>query len=352
MTFETLSRAGVVIVNYNSADLSYSAALSALGAKPLGKKTRVVIIDNASPDGSFKRLQELAERHAAFHEKPVNERVHFAGRADVTTAVARSEQGQLTVISGNPDQADLVVIRSDRNGGFASGCNIGLKFLKETDTDLFLLLNPDTQIETETLRAFSEKLTADQECGLAGATLLGMEAPHLAQACGGASVSSYSLLGQNLGADTRPDQVPATEAIEKHLDYPVGAAMACRRDFLDHAGLMDERYFLFYEELDWVMAGRRKFSPGWAQDAVVYHHRGAVAGSHLGASHRSPLADYHMIRSRFLFALKWKPWLLPVLCALAGVQALRRLGRGQRVQAEAVLRGTLPGAPRVYRQDV
>ena len=65
-------------------------------------------------------------------------------------------------------------------------------------------------------------------------------------------------------------------------------------------------------------------------------------------SERSPLADYHMTRSRILFALKWRPYLAPLAVAAGGGQAAMRLIRGRRANAEAVFRASLPGSAREF----
>lgn len=344
-----LTHPGVVIVSYNSAELAYVAALSALGARPLATKTRVVLVDNYSTEESFNVLIALAKGQTRTQGHPASTDIIFANPDSFSVALCVIEAGQRRVVFGDLDSADLVIIRSDRNGGFSAGCNIGLRFLEKTPTDMFLLLNPDTQLDQGALRAFAAKLEGDRTYGLVGASLLEMDQPHGAQALGGAAIVPWSLLGENLGVGCTRTSFPRTAEIEQCLAYPVGAAMAFRCDWLAHVGLMDERYFLFYEEFDWVMAGRDKYRPGWVKGALVYHHRGAVVGSHLGASHRSALADYHMIRSRILFAKKWRPWLLPVLWSLGGVQALRRRLRGQKPQARAVMKATLPGAPALFK---
>ncbi len=131
------------------------------------------------------------------------------------------------------------------------------------------------------------------------------------------------------------------------------SAIALKADYLKRAGFLDERYFLYYEEADWALAGGADLRVVWARDAVVFHHYGVSSGSQFAAARRpnerSPLADYHMARSRFLFALKWRPWLAPVVLGLGAGQVLTRLARGRRRAALALARGTLPGAPRLFR---
>jgi hypothetical protein len=319
-----MERTGIVIVNYNSADLALKAIASVLAARRPGRHLQIVLVDNASPELGFDALVQRVTQKFPDHTVAVR-------TADMLSA----------------SNAEIVLIASPENGGFAAGCNIGIRFLQAMNTNLFVLLNPDTLIHRDALTAFRDKLS-DTSYGLVGATLLTTGKPARVQALGGAMMSAMTLLGKNLG-EGEPLSVHQQETyLEASLDYPVGAAMAFRADWLEEAGLMDERYFLYYEEADWVRAGRKKYKPGWASGARVFHYRGAVAGSHLGVGQRSPLADYHMVRSRMLFAKKWCPWMLPLLFALGLVQALRRVVRQQWQQAGSVLRGNLPFAPRMF----
>ncbi len=320
-----LNTPGVVIVNYNTLELSLEAIASVFEAEQMPGKTRVVLIDNASTTHSFSQLVAAAHK-----------------RLKLSVVVTRDGINDLS------KQADVVIIDAGRNDGFAAGCNIGLRWLKQTDTDLFVLLNPDACLHRAALRAFAAKLSSDQSYGLVGATLLDAAHPHKIQALSGAKLSNWSLLGQNLSEGKTREAGFSEQEVERTLSYPVGAALAFRCDWLDYAGFMDEQYFLYYEEIDWVRSGAKKYRPGWASEAIVYHHRGAVAGSHLAEKMRSPLADYHMIRSRMLFTLKWQPWLFPLICVLSAVQMMRRILRGQWLQALAIARGCLPNANRKF----
>lgn len=323
-------RVGAVIVNYNCAPFAVDAALSVLGAA--GGDAEIVIVDNASPDSSAEYFCALAGGIA--HEpSPTPPGLRLAGRGDARIAIAETPQ------------AGISIVLSRTNGGFASGCNIGLKALRRARLDLILLLNPDAMIAEGAIAALNNRL-ADPEIGLCGASVLQFEPPHAAQAFGGARLHQLTLLGENLGGNAALDAAPPTEEIEKALDYPLGAAIALRPDYIDRAGFLDERYFLYYEEADWAFAGRAFSRVGWARDAIVYHRYGASSKS--APSARSPLSDYHMARSRLQFALKWRPELVPALVAMGGLQAARRLMRGRSKQARAVALGSIPGAARLF----
>lgn len=326
-------KTGAVIVNYNCAALALDAALSVLGDD---WQAQVVIVDNASTDGSLQYFEDVFAGKLA-HEptSPATAQAApiFAALSDVACGIGPENAAQLTVLG------------AEENKGFAAGCNLGLKFLQEAeDIDVFLLLNPDAVIAKGSLDAFRARL-ADPQAGLCGASVLRFENPACAQAFGGARLRPLTLLGENIGAGLSFDEAPDGETVERRMSYPLGAAMAFRKDYLDIAGYPDERFFLYYEEADWARRGLPSLRPVWARGAVVYHRHGAAAGSRQSAGERSALADYHMARSRMLYALKWRPHLLPALFLLSLGQSARRLCRGHWRQAKAVVAGVVPGTP-------
>jgi GT2 family glycosyltransferase len=329
------SRFGAVIVNYNCGALAIDAALSFLG----DGGAVAVIVDNASPDGSGDEIDRVIKGEAAHDPSCPPDPID--GAAPAFASIADLAPGALRLI------------RSPRNGGFAFGSNIGLRTLAALPgVDRFLLLNPDAILARGALSAFASRLS-DDRAGLCGATIVGFDGQHPVQAFGGAKVDPVLLIGRNIGEGSFVADAPDRKHLEAQLSYPLGAAIALRRDYLARAGYLDERYFLYYEEADWALAGGPANRPAWAPGAIVYHRYGAASKSRKAAagetSDRSPLSDYHMTRSRILFAMKWRPLLAPVAILAGGAQAAGRLVSGRRENAAAVLRGALPGSARDFR---
>src|SRR3546814_2499175 len=67
---------------------------------------------------------------------------------------------------------------------------------------------------------------------------------------------------------------------------------------------MDERYFLYFEEIDWAMQARGRFSTGFAADAVVYHKEGGSIGSSRELARRSAFSEYYLARSKMFYGRK------------------------------------------------
>lgn len=334
-------RFGVVIVNYNCAALSLSAALSVLGDDPAAQ---IAIVDNGSTDGSldyFERVMRGAARHECAAPLGADPAPRFA---DISKVAMEMIVEGVDKTSG----AQISIIAAENNEGFAAGCNIGMHFMRRTaDPAYFLLLNPDALIGAGALAGFVDRL-ADKNAGLCGASVFRHEAPNCAQALGGAHLNPFTLLGENIAAGSTKEDAPSCAEAEAVLSYPLGAAIAFRKDYLDIAGYLDERFFLYYEEADWALRGAPSLRPVWAPSAIIYHRHGATAGSRIHPGRRSPFSDYHMARSRMLYALKWRPLALPILFFGGVIQAVRRIIRGHWRQARAVISGSLPGAPKRY----
>ena len=339
-------RWGVVIVNYNTARFAIDAALSVIHQHP---GTRVIIVDNASTNNAREIFEDSFRTgvHARHTPNAPNADLEpqFAELGDCRRALV--EQGD-----SDGAKAPLTVLFNSENEGFAAGCNVGLRFLEETDPcSHYLLLNPDAIAAPGALAAFAVRLDEDG-AGLCGATVLRANAGGRVQAFGGASLHPMTLMGANFGDGATMFEAPTQSEVEARLAYPLGAAIAFRADYLRRAGYLDERYFLYYEEADWTFAGRDFSHPVWAPNAVIFHYYGAASRSYFsdgGASKRSPLAEYHMARSRLLFALKWRPWLAPLMVAFGAGQVLLRVMRGRLAAAAALARGATPGAPRAFR---
>jgi GT2 family glycosyltransferase len=101
---------------------------------------------------------------------------------------------------------------------------------------------------------------------------------------------------------------------------------------------MSERYFLYYEEMDWAVRNAGRFRVGFARGAIVYHKHGGSIGSSAVKGGRSALSDYYMLRSRLLFYRQHQPLLLPLIWVQGAAQTGMRLMRRQPEKAMKMAR--------------
>lgn len=239
----------VVIVNYRSADL-VSSCLAALGADA---PSQVVIVDNASGDGSAELLRE---RHP---------------------------------------QAD--VVQRAANDGFAAGVNAGFA---KTSAAVVVVLNPDTAPRPRALARLVEHLADSPRTGVAAPLLVYEDGTPQASAyrrSPGLAMLFIDLclpLGFVVQRFPRldPYRVPPARLREgTSVAHVAGAAIAVRRAAYDAAGPLDEGFFLYLEETEWQ---ERVRGAGWTVDMVP-----SAEVTHLvrGGGERSLAPSPHFLHS-------------------------------------------------------
>jgi len=93
--------------------------------------------------------------------------------------------------------------------------------------------------------------------------------------------------------------------------------------------MMNEDYFLYFEEIDWAVRAKGRFSMAYAVESLVFHKEGQSIGSSSDPNKKSLISDYYGIRNRFYFTKKFYPWaIFTVYLSMLGV-VKNRLVRGQ-----------------------
>ena len=122
------------------------------------------------------------------------------------------------------------------------------------------------------------------------------------------------------------------------MNYVVGASMLVSKEFLEDVGLMCEDYFLYFEETDWAMRARGRYSLVYAIGSIVYHKVGASIGTRSNPARKSVLCDFHSVRNRLFFTYRFYPLALPtVYVALCG-SILLRVFLGHWLRAKMIIK--------------
>lgn len=256
---------------------------------------RVVVVDNASSDGSEARLREL--------------------------------------------HPDVPLLQSGANLGFAGGNNVGLRYALEHGAAYVWLLNNDTLVERDALGELVAKMQADPSLGLCGSTLLYEAQRDMVQALGGARYNRWlgtvAHIGQHQPFDPQTDE----GAVERQLDYLIGASTLASRAFLERVGLLQEDYFLYFEELDWAARAGGTFGLGYAAKSFVYHKEGSsIGGSDTAKDAKSYVSDFYSLKNRVRFTKRFYPYALPSVYGGLLIAILNRLRRRQWDRALLILR--------------
>jgi hypothetical protein len=189
----------------------------------------------------------------------------------------------------------VAVIENPVNDGFAGGNNLGIRRALDAGADYVFLLNNDTTVAPDLLDRLVKAAEANPEIGIAGALMLYHSEPGIVWSSGG----RMGARGESLMLDQgRPAAEVATsgggQLIES--DFVVGCGLMAKRTVLERVGLMDERYFLYYEESDLCA---RAWAAGWrvvtVPDAWLWHKVSRSTGTD------SELTLYYMRRNALLY---------------------------------------------------
>jgi GT2 family glycosyltransferase len=175
------------------------------------------------------------------------------------------------------------------NVGFAAGNNAAIR---ETTADIVALLNPDVVVSPDWLAQMAAALAADARVGVVGSKLWYPDGRTI-QHGGGYLTSPQAMPGHYAGGE--PDTGQADTP--RDVTYVIGGAAAIQRAVLDEVGLLDEGFFLYYEDVDYCTRARRA---GWR---VVYEPRAtAVHVESATAVKGSPsyLQRFHTGRWRYI----------------------------------------------------
>ncbi len=195
------------------------------------------------------------------------------------------------------------IIQSGDNLGFAGGNNVGIRRAMEHGADYVWLLNNDAVADTEALRMLVEAMEGDTAAGIAGSKVYYLDDPRRIWFAGGMWEKGRLRL-RHLGAN-KLDEGGFDEVRE--MGSVSGCSMMVRSAVVRDIGLMEEGYFLYWEDVEWCARAQEKgykvlFVPG----SRIWHK----ASSSVGKSSFSQY--YYSTRNGFFFLRKYDPLLLPV----------------------------------------
>jgi GT2 family glycosyltransferase len=185
------------------------------------------------------------------------------------------------------------VLETGQNLGYAEGNNVGIRHALKTGADYVLLLNNDTVVAADFLTHLVNAAEADPAVGIAGPTIYYFSSPTVIWSAGGA-VDWQRGLTSMIGLD-EPDTGQFGQS-PRLVDFVTGCALLIKRTVLEQVGLLDPRFFMYYEETEWCTRAKR------ANCHIIYvpesklWHKIAPAQQNL-----SPRVHYYMTRNRLLF---------------------------------------------------
>lgn len=263
------SRLLIVIVNYRTPGLTIDCLASLEPTVAADPDLRVVVTDNLSGDDSVARIGDAVRSR------------------------------------GWERWCRLMPL--DRNGGFSAGNNAAIKPDLESDhpADLYLLLNPDTIVRPGAIENLKNFMDVHPDVGIAGARLEGPDGtPQIAAfrfLTAGREFTQYLRLG--VWEKLFPRSVVRVPTPEEPIavDWVSGASLMVRREVLQKIGLLDEAYFLYFDEVDFCLRARRAGFSCWLvpQSRIVHLAEQATQMSGKQTARRRP--DYWFNSRRHYF---------------------------------------------------
>jgi N-acetylglucosaminyl-diphospho-decaprenol L-rhamnosyltransferase len=237
----------IIIVNYRTARLTVECLQSLVAEVKTVSGVKVAVVDNDSGDDSVEKIG---------------------------TAIKSEGWG---------DWAYL--LPSSHNGGYAYGNNFAIRPALESPNPppYVLLLNPDTQVHAGAIKSLIDFMETHPTAGIAGSSFTNQDGSPWPIAFKFPSLLSELNDGLRLGIVTKllskwvVAQTMTQE--EQPIDWVPGASMIIRREVFDAIGLMDENYFLYYEETDFCFQAKRAGWECWyAPQSKVMHIAGQSTG--------------------------------------------------------------------------
>ncbi len=330
-----------VLVNWNGPDDTIECIESLLASDYHDQQ--IVVVDNGSKDDSLARLTRWAEGRFQLHSNDSR----AVGTVNIKPAsFVRLPLEEVLSGRGRSVGATVVLVEGKKNHGFAGGVNIGIRCALSNQLVRFVwVLNNDTIVAPDCLSRMVARMATGDSIGMCGSRVLFYWEPQTVQVLGGAKFSFWTGTSRLLGSCQSVSVAVDEREVEREIDHLTGASMLVSREFLEEVGLMEESYFLYYEEADWAVRAKGRYQMVYADDAVVYHKEGASIGSSHQREKRSPLSSFFLVRSRLRFTKKFFPWALPSVFAYSALVAFRAFTEGRREQAQAMfcaLRGLSP----------
>lgn len=238
----------------------------------------VVIVDNNSGDNSLIEIKSF-----------------FSG---TYSGINWQDEQELSLVPGDFGKPKLYLVSMPSNYGFAKAINRIILQIPEGQFEYVWLLNNDAFPDKNALKTLESALENHRSIGFAGSVIADFTERNKIQCCG---VKYYPFLGisklvlkNNLLSGINPASIS-----KERIDFQHGASLLVRLDMLKKTGMMDERFFLYFEEQDWQTRAKNSgFENRLVLESIVFH-KGSMS-----TEHSKHLFFYYYNCSAIIYSLK------------------------------------------------
>jgi len=225
---------------------------------------------------------------------------------------------------------DVEILQSGANLGFAGGNNIGIRHALDHGAEYVWLLNNDAEAAPDALTSLVEVMEHDLAIGIAGSKIYFHNDRQRISFAGGLWEKGrlrLRMLGANQIDHGQFDNIDERGSVS-------GCSMLVRTRMIQDIGLMDESYFLYWEDTEWCHRAQQKgYKVLFVPASHVWHKVSASAGENSFAQH------YYFIRNGLHFLRRHDPYLLPLFCINNLLFCLKCLVTGKQDPLRGLLRG-------------
>lgn len=276
-------RVSIIIINWNS----WKDTLKCLESvyKINYPDYNVILLDNASMDESIEKIRDYCKgkikvESPFFEYNPNNKPIEIIEYTNKEIEAKKSIK-----------EADKksILIKNDKNYGFAEGNNIGIRYaLNSLNSDYILLLNNDTVVDNDFLDKLVKTAENDEQIGIVGPAVYCYDKPDKISVFGGYIKFNT---GRNVYPGLNKSEIPVSLE-ENEIDYISGCSLLIKRKTLEDIGVLNTNYFLYYEDTELSLrAKRRGYKVSCVPAAKIWHK--------ISPSSVSSTGIYYLTRNRF-----------------------------------------------------
>jgi GT2 family glycosyltransferase len=231
------------------------------------------------------------------------ESILLHARAEVSRIIVidnGSVDGSERLIEGLPS---VLLVRAGRNLGFGKACNLGFS---RSSADFILLLNPDARLEPGSLQTATEFLMSPRRARAGIVGLQNVSDGGVIQRSCARFPSAWSFVRSSFGLSTLwprrfPDMFMREWAHneDREVDHVIGSCALVRRAAWQRLNGMDERFFVYLEDLDFSLRAREQGWTTWFLASSHVYHKGGGTSDQVKATRL-----FYSLRSRLLYAAK------------------------------------------------
>ncbi|ENO11851.1 putative glycosyltransferase [Thermoplasmatales archaeon SCGC AB-539-C06] len=258
----------------------------------------VVVVDNGSKDESIEKITKYCEGkikiESDFFEffsitKPIE--IIECLKGEIIT-----DEKKKIIFSLLPNKK-LILIKNEKNYGFAEGNNIGIRFaLNNLEPNYILILNNDTIVDSRFLCKLIETINIDDRIWSVGPKTYYYHQPEIINFAGG-KLNFWKGESYHIGFNELDS---GQYDVEREVDYIEGSCLLARVEVIKKIGLLDNKYFSYWEDTDWcVRAHKNGYKALYVPSAKIWHKVYGSTGATL-----NPTVVYYRARNRLLFMRK------------------------------------------------